>query len=522
MNKKLLSGSFWLSFGSVFSRALGVLYLIPWLAMMGSKENINAAQALFNSTYNIYAIFLSLGMAGFPSAIARKVAMYNGKNEFTSSKKIFKLGLGLMCISGLLCALILYVTAPIFAKNSPVVSQRDSVIAIRSMVPAIAILPAMSVIRGWFQGNQDLKPFGISQLWEQVFRVIFILASSYVLIYIFHTGYVIAVYASVFAAFAGALASYIYLIAHYKVKLPEYKAKLKKSKAPMVSDVRKIFMAIAYESIPFVIVGAGINLCQIIDQLFFKQIMQGVLGLSAEYTQQVYTAFSANPSKLTSVITALAAAIAGSSLPLLASVNAGGQKKNVRHYLADNINYLIFIVFPVSTIFSALSFEANGIFFFFSKAGAEFLTYNIWQSLIMAVAVNGLTVLQALHYSKKAMSYLLIGLIIKLILQFPLVFMLQGTGAIMATNIAFAVICILAYRKIRIEFSIDFRDFVPNVLLNVIFLIIVVIAQAVISSIYIPQTKLIALMYSVIFGMCTGLLYYGISKKFGFWNKIFK
>lgn len=140
----------------------------------------------------------------------------------------------------------------------------------------------------------------------------------------------------------------------------------------------------------------------------------------------------------------------------------------------------------------------------------------------MAVAVNGLTVLQALHYSKKAMSYLLIGLIIKLILQFPLVFMLQGTGAIMATNIAFAVICILAYRKIRIEFSIDFRNFVPNILLNVIFLIIVVIAQAVISSIYIPQTKLIALMYSVIFGMCTGLLYYGISKKFGFWNKIFK
>ncbi|WP_289978899.1 hypothetical protein [Lactobacillus sp. UCMA15818] len=83
MNKKLLAGSFWLSFGSVFSRALGVLYLIPWLAMMGSKENINAAQALFNSTYNIYAIFLSLGMAGFPSAIARKVAMYNGKDEFT-------------------------------------------------------------------------------------------------------------------------------------------------------------------------------------------------------------------------------------------------------------------------------------------------------------------------------------------------------------------------------------------------------------------------------------------------------
>ncbi|MFT9096933.1 putative polysaccharide biosynthesis protein [Liquorilactobacillus sp.] len=521
MNKKLLAGSFWLSFGSVFSRALGVLYLIPWLAMMGSKENINAAQALFNSTYNIYAIFLSLGMAGFPSAIARKVAMYNGKDEFTNSQKIFKLGLGLMCISGVVCALILYIAAPIFAKNSPVVSQRDSVIAIRSMIPAIAILPAMSVIRGWFQGNQDLKPFGISQLWEQIFRVIFILASSYVLIYIFHTSYVMAVYASVFAAFAGALASYIYLIAHYKAKLPEYRMKLRNSKTSTVTNVRKIFIAIAYESIPFVVVGAGINLCQIIDQLFFKQIMQGALGLSAEYTQQVYTAFSANPSKLTSVIIALAAAIAGSSLPLLATVNAGGQKKDVRRYLTDNINYLIFIVFPVSTIFSALSFEANGIFFFFSKAGAEFLAYNIWQSLIMAVAVNGLTVLQALRYSKKAMSYLVIGLIIKLGLQFPLVFILQGMGAIMATNIAFVVICILVYRKIRIEFTVNFREFIPNILLNVIFLVVTIMAQIFISGIYTPQTKIMALLYSAIFGVGAGLIYFVISKKFGFWNKIF-
>ncbi|MFT9003740.1 MAG: polysaccharide biosynthesis C-terminal domain-containing protein [Liquorilactobacillus hordei] len=521
MNKKLLSGSFWLSFGSVLSRALGILYLIPWLAMMGSKENINSAQALFNSTYNIYAIFLSLGMAGFPSAIARKVAMYNGKGEFANSQKIFKLGLGLMCISGLICALILYIAAPIFAANSPVVSQRDSVIAIRSMVPAIAILPAMSVIRGWFQGNQDLKPFGISQLWEQVFRVLFILASSYLLIYIFHTSYVVAVYASVFAAFAGAVASYIYLIAHYRVKMPEYRMNLKSSKDLTLVNVRKIFMAITYESIPFVIVGAGINLCQIIDQLFFKQIMQGVLGLSAAYTQQVYTAFSANPSKLTSVIIALAAAIAGSSLPLLATVNAGGQKQDVQRYLTDNINYLIFIVFPISTIFSALSFEANGIFFFFSKDGALFLAYNIWQSLIMAIAVNGLTVLQALRYSKKAMFYLVVGLIIKMCFQYPFVFIWQGTGAIMATNIAFLVICILVYRKIGKVFTIEFKKFMPNILLNIFFLIIVTVSQFIIASVYIPQTKLMALLYSVIFGLYAGLLYFVISKKFGFWNKIF-
>lgn len=59
---------------------------------------------------------------------------------------------------------------------------------------------------------------------------------------------------------------------------------------------------IAYESIPFVIVGSGITLSQLIDQLFFKQVMEGVQHFSAEYTQYIYTLFSANPTKITTVV----------------------------------------------------------------------------------------------------------------------------------------------------------------------------------------------------------------------------
>ncbi|MDR4288246.1 polysaccharide biosynthesis protein, partial [Bacillus thuringiensis] len=61
MNKKILSGSFWLSFGSIVSRILGVVYLIPWLIMLGSYHNQLNAQALFNSSYTPYALFLSIG-----------------------------------------------------------------------------------------------------------------------------------------------------------------------------------------------------------------------------------------------------------------------------------------------------------------------------------------------------------------------------------------------------------------------------------------------------------------------------
>lgn len=51
----LIKGSAWLSVGNMVSRVLGVVYLIPWMAMLGSYGT--RANGLFNQGYTIYAIF---------------------------------------------------------------------------------------------------------------------------------------------------------------------------------------------------------------------------------------------------------------------------------------------------------------------------------------------------------------------------------------------------------------------------------------------------------------------------------
>ena len=58
MKNKLLSGTFWMMLGSILSRILGIIYLIPWLMMIGSPSDQNAAQAIFNAAYTPYALFL--------------------------------------------------------------------------------------------------------------------------------------------------------------------------------------------------------------------------------------------------------------------------------------------------------------------------------------------------------------------------------------------------------------------------------------------------------------------------------
>lgn len=496
MNKKILSGAFWLSVGNILSRILGIIYLIPWIMMIGN-DNISAAQALFNSAYTPYALFISLGTAGFPSAIARRVAFYNSNEQYKESNALLKSGLLLMGISGMLCAIILFIMAPIIAKSSPVASSAEATRAIRIVAPALALIPLMSAIRGWFQGNQDLKPFGLSQVIEQFVRVLFILGSTYLVIYVLRLNFNVAVETSIFAAFIGAFSGLIYLALYFRKNYyADFSWKLDSEEILQTCRLIKITF---YESIPFLLVGSGITLTQLVDQVYFKQILNSLLGISLVKTQYIYTLFSANPSKITTVVIALATAISETSLPMLAAKRT--DKAEILEILSKNMEYLFIFLLPIVTLLVSLAYEINFIFYSKSVQGGVYLQMNLIQSLIMAISIDFLTLLQALRYSKKAMTYMSIGLLIKLLLQFPLVYFFQGQGAIIATDIAFIYVCIFAYRQIAQAFGVRIKRDFSIVLINLVFLILSTLSYQFSSRIFNISSKTDAFMFSVIFSI---------------------
>ena len=95
-----------------------------------------------------------------------------------------------MLFTGSLCGLLLYIFAPMIAQRSAVVSTEVATTAIRVMVPTLIILPPMSMIRGFYQGNSDMQPMGVSQLWEQLIRVLFILGATYWIMLVQHGSYI--------------------------------------------------------------------------------------------------------------------------------------------------------------------------------------------------------------------------------------------------------------------------------------------------------------------------------------------
>ena len=56
-DNQIVTGSSWMTLGSLTSRILGAIYIIPWMMWMGSAAQADAAHALYQVGYTPYAFF---------------------------------------------------------------------------------------------------------------------------------------------------------------------------------------------------------------------------------------------------------------------------------------------------------------------------------------------------------------------------------------------------------------------------------------------------------------------------------
>ena len=520
MKKKLLSGSFWMMMGSILSRILGIIYLIPWLMMMGSLEQRNAAQAIFNSAYTPYALFLVLSQSGFPSSIARQIAEYNSENKFRNSLRVFKYGMMVMLGMGIISGVIFWVTAPWIAATSPVVSVKATTITIRCCVPALVILPPMSLIRGFFQGNSDMQPYGISQLWEQLMRVIFIIATTFIIMEVFHGSYLKAVNYSTFAAFVGAVFSLLYLVYHGFKKRNEYREMYDASLPADNNHIPTIFKNIIHDAIPFVVIGSAITIFQFVDQMTFKTISVNLMGMPLKTARDLFTYFSANPNKITAVVISLTTAISETSLPLLAQKQS---RKETGSVLSQNIELNLACLIPASILLAILSWEVNGIFFDFQKLGSQLMSFALINSIILALFMNFFTAVQSMGFQRYAVKKFGVGILLKIALQTPAIYFFGAFGPTLATSVAFGLVTLDVYLMLRRNYIQKGQlKYASKILkINIVLLAITFIINKLIKIFFIPESKISAFIYCVVIAGAFGIAYLAALKKTNLLGVIF-
>ncbi|WP_306301330.1 oligosaccharide flippase family protein [Thalassobacillus sp. C254] len=158
-----------------------------------------------------------------PMAVSKFISKYNALGDYRTGQRLFQSGLIFMTITGFIAFILLFMMAPTIAGW--IISDPDDlsgnalsdvVFTIRMVSVALLIIPAMAVIRGYFQGFQSMGPTAVSQVVEQIVRIIFILSMAYSILYIWDGELGTAVGFATFGAFVGGIGALAVLLYYWK------------------------------------------------------------------------------------------------------------------------------------------------------------------------------------------------------------------------------------------------------------------------------------------------------------------
>ncbi|TPE38305.1 putative polysaccharide biosynthesis protein [Streptococcus xiaochunlingii] len=516
---QMLRGTVWLTASNFISRLLGAAYIIPWYIWMGKHGA--EANGLFTMGYNIYAWFLLISTAGVPVAVAKQVAKYNTKGQEEHSFAMIRGFLKFMSLLGLVFAIIMYVLSPVFANLSG--GGKDLIPVMQSLSWAVLIFPSMSVIRGFFQGHNNLKPYAISQIAEQVIRVIWMLLTAYFIMKVGSGDYVEAVTQSTFAAFIGMGASLLVLV-YYLWKTGLLQHIIHRPESDSQIDTKALLWDTIREAIPFIVTGSAIQLFQIIDQMTYSNVMSWFTNFTRSELLVQFSYFSANPNKITMILIAVATSIGGVGIPLLTENYVKGDFRAAGKLVQDNLTMLVAFLLPATIGAVAIAEPLYTVFY----GKPDSLALGLFILAMLQTVILGLyTVLspmiQALFQNRKAILYFGYGVLVKLILQVPFIYVFKAYGPLLSTTIGLMIPIVLMYKEIHqvthFNCKTVFKRSLLTAILTLIMLLVVLVAGFILGLVIKPNGRVTSMIYVALIGGVGIVVYGGLGLRLRFLDR---
>ncbi|NMD72744.1 polysaccharide biosynthesis protein [Bacillus sp. DNRA2] len=467
MSSKLLRGTFILTLGTIISKVLGLFYVIPFYAIVGYKGT-----TLYQYSYVPYTIFISIATAGVPLAVSKFIAKYNALEEYGVGRKLFKSGLLVMLTTGVVAFLLLYFSAPLLANmviedKDQVSNVKDVITVIRAVSFALIVVPFMSLIRGFFQGHQSMGPSAVSTVVEQIVRIAFVLAGAYVVLHIMDGSLVTAVSVATFAAFIGAIGSLFVLFWYWYKRKPFLDELLLQDKGTVQISLTQIYKEVFIYAAPFVFVGIANPLFQFIDQLTFNKAMVSI-GL-AKQTEYAFSVLNFESHKLVIIPVSLATAFSLTLVPSITKAFVEKNRKELFRQLNQTFQVMLFLTLPAVVGLSLLAEPVFTVFYEHKELGTEVLRAYSPVAILFALYSVTAAILQGINEQRFTILSLLVGLLIKLSLNIPLIKMFETSGAVLATALGYSAAIIINLIVIKKFARYPFRFVVRRSLLIVAF-----------------------------------------------------
>lgn len=426
--KSFVKGALILTIAGVLGRMLGALYRIPFNRIVGEE-----GAALYGLSYSLYSLLFALSTAGIPLAVSKMVAVYEERGAHGESVRLLKAAFLMLAGVGVVVALFVFTQAEWIART--VFNEPAAALSLRTLSPAMLFSCLMAVLRGYFQGHQQMVPTAISQILEQFFRVgvifiaLFLLAGQALPTIVAGASFGSAVGTMVGFAFLA-----VFFVYYYRHNHPTNVV----TPAQQESTAAMLKQLVVY-AIPISIGSLVLSITQFVDSSMDIGCLEASGMAHAEaLVQYGYLASYAMP--IINLLFIVTSAISSSLVPTIANLYELKDAEGVQHNVRTSLLLTVIIMLPAAAGLATLGTPICDLLYDNAASGAA-LSYVAFAVVGIGIYQVSSGALQGMGRVYIPMASLLIGALLKIGLNYLL---LSRPGAdirmaALSTVIAFAV-----------------------------------------------------------------------------------
>lgn len=449
-----LQGTLILILAGMITRLLGFVNRIVIARLMG-EEGIG----LYMMALPTLFLIIALTQLGLPVAISKRVAEAEAKNDRVKVKKILIVSLIITSISSVIFTTGMVIAAPFIATT--LLTDGRTLYPLLAISPIVPIVAISSVLKGYFQGKQNMKPQSYALIIEQVIRITCV-AIFIKLLLPFGIEYAAA--GAMFSVILGEFISLLYMIHMFKRKKlikirTRFFSYLKSSK----DTLRELF-SIALPSTGSRMIG---SISHFLEPIIVANSL-AIAGISSSIATKQYGELTGFVLPLLFLPSFITQSLSIALVPSIAEAEATLNNKLI-HYRIHQAIRISFASGAIATIVLSL-FSIPILTYMYGTANAsKFLILMAPFFILLYIQAPLQAALQALDLARAAMWNSLIGAAIKLTVMFFLAsnanFGIMGVAIAMSVGVVLVTLLHLAALQKTIHFSIPFKDICKMILL---------------------------------------------------------
>jgi stage V sporulation protein B len=454
---KFLKGTLILLLAGFVTRILGFINRIVIARFIG-EEGVG----LFMMAFPTFILVVTITQLGLPVAISKNVAEAEAKGDFKKIKKILVVSLATTISLSLIFTPALILLAPYLAQT--IFTDERIYYPLIAIAPIVPVIAVSSVLRGYFQGRQQMRPSAISQVLEQIVRILLIAVLTKAFL---PYGIEYAAAGAMLASVMGELISLVYLVTTFKLKK---RFRVRKNFFKQIHAGKGTFKELMDIALPT----TGSRMIGSVAW-FFEPIVVAhslaIAGVAATMATKQYGALTGFAMPLLLLPSFVTYSLSTSLVPAISEANSNNDGRLIEYRLQQALRFAfvtgglaVVVLYVLAEPLMELMYgSSNGSYFI--RLMAPFFLFYYYQGPLQAA-------LQALNLARSAMINSLIGNIVKTAVIFMLAtqpsFGIKGVA--IGIIVGFVLVTMLHFATVlkKISFTFYMRDYIKTIVVMVI------------------------------------------------------